>query len=191
VRRRIATLALAALAVVAAGCAIPTQSAPSSMPSSKVPFDLLNPQPPSTTSTTQPKPSSFVAVQVFFLNATNALTAVQRFVAAPAPLTAVLGALLEGPSSSDPPGTATAIPSNVRLLSVSAPAAIVIVNMNAAFGAITGNSIEEAVGQVVVTIATDVGPTTGVVFQIDGQRTSVPIANGSQVSGPVYLLDFT
>ena len=81
-----AVLGLAALAVVAAGCAIPTQSAPSKMAPTKVPFDLLDPHPPTTTTTTQPKPSSYVAVQVFFLNTTNELTAVQRFVAAPAPL---------------------------------------------------------------------------------------------------------
>jgi hypothetical protein len=192
-RRRPNLPALAALALVAAlatGCAIPTQSAPSTMAPSKVPFDLLNPHPPSTTTTTQPKPSSYVAVQVFFLDSANALTAVQRFVAAPAPLTAVLSALLEGPSSSDPPGTATAIPSNVRVLSVTTQAGIVTVNMNAAFGEITGNSIEEAVGQIVATVVVEEGATTGVLFEINGQRTSVPIANGSQVSGPVYLIDF-
>jgi spore germination protein GerM len=186
----LAVLAVATLAVVAAGCAIPTQSSPSTMGPSKVPFDLLNPHPPTTTTTTQPKPSSYVSVQVFFLDATNALTAVQRFVAAPAPLTAVLGALLEGPSTSDPQGIATAIPSNVKVLSVATQAGIVTVNMNAAFGAITGNSIEEAVGQIVATVVVDVGPNTGVLFEIDGQRTSVPIANGSQVSGPVYLIEF-
>ena len=30
----------------------------------------------------------------------------------------------------------------------------------------------------------------GVLFEIDGQRISVPIANGSQVNSPVYLFDF-
>jgi spore germination protein GerM len=185
-----AVLALATLAVVVAGCAIPTQSSPSTMGASKVPFDLLDPHPPTTTTTTQPKPPSYVSVQVFFLNATNALTAAQRFVPAPAPLTSVLGALLEGPSSSDPQGITTAIPSNVKVLSATTQAGIVTVNMNAAFGAITGNFIEEAVGQIVATVVVDVGPNTGVLFEIDGQRTSVPIANGSQVSGPVYLIEF-
>jgi hypothetical protein len=190
VKRRLAALVVAALALLAAGCAIPTQSAPSTMPSSKVPFDLLNPHPPATTTTTQPKPSSYVAVQVFFLSSSNAFTPVQRFVAAPAPLIAVLGALLEGPSSSDPQGTSTAIPSNVKVLSVAMQSGIVTVNMNAAFGAITGNSIEEAVGQIVASVAIDQGNNPGVLFEIDGQRTSVPIANGSQVSGPVYLIEF-
>jgi spore germination protein GerM len=162
------------------------------MPPSKVPFDLLNPHPPTTTTTTQPKPSSYVSVQVFFLNPTDALTAVQRFVAAPAQLNAVLGSLLDGPSSSDPQGISTAIPSNVRVLSVTTQAGIVTVNMNAAFSAITGNSIEEAVAQIVATVSVDVGNDPGVLFEIDGQRTSVPIANGSQsqVNAPVYLIQF-
>ena len=61
---------LAAAAVAAAGCAIPTQGAPSTIAPSKVPFGLLDPHPPTTT-TTQPKPSSFVPVKVFFLNSTQ------------------------------------------------------------------------------------------------------------------------
>jgi spore germination protein GerM len=192
VRRRLSVLALAALAAVATGCAIPTQSAPSTMPPSKVPFDLLNPHAPTTTTTTQPKPSSYVSVQVFFLNSANALTAVQRFVAAPAPLSAVLDALLVGPSSHDPQGTTTAIPSNVKVISAKSQGGIVTVNMNEAFGAITGNSIEQAVAQIVATVATDEGNDTGVLFEIEGERTSVPIANGSQsqLNAPVYLIEF-
>ncbi len=192
-RRRLSVLVLAILALVATGCAIPTQSSPSTMPPSKVPFGLLNPHPPSTTTTTQPKPSSYVSVQVFFLNPTNALTAAQRLVDPPAPLMAVLDALLEGPSSNDPPGTSTAIPSNVRVLGVTPPQnGVVTVNMNAAFGAITGSSIEEAVGQIVATISVDLRNNPGVLFEIDGQRTTVPIANGSQsqLNAPVYLIEF-
>ena len=44
--------------------------------------------------------------------------------------------------------------------------------------------------QIVATVASENGLTTGVLFEIDGQRTSVPIANGSQVAGPVYLIEF-
>ena len=160
------------------------------MPPSKVPFDLLNPHPPTTT-TTQPKPSSYVAVQVFFLNATNVMTPVQRFVAAPAPLTAVITSMLAGPTKAETTkGLTTAIPSNVSVLSATTQAGIVTVNMNAAFGAITGTNIELAVAQIVATVCAENGPTTGVLFEIDGQRISVPIANGSQVNSPVYLFDF-
>ena len=187
-RRRLAVLVLPVLALVAAGCAIPTQSSPSTMPSSKVPFGLLDPHPPTTT-TTQPKPSSYVPVKVFFLNAAEQLTPAVRYVAAPAPLDAIIRAMLAGPFGSE--SLTTAIPSDVALLSAGPPQnGIVTVNMNTAFGTISGNDTELAVAQIVTTVATATDVTTGVLFEIDGQRTSVPIANGSQVSRPVYLLDF-
>ena len=67
---------------------------------------------------------------------------------------------------------------------------VVTVNFNDAFGQITGTATEQAVAQVVATVATETGVGTGVVFEIEGQRTSVPVSNGSLVAGPVYLLDF-
>jgi len=192
VKRRLGLLVLSTLALVATGCAIPTQSSPSTMSPSKVPFGLLNPHPPTTTTTTQPKPASYVPVDVFFLSSTDKLTAAIRYVAAPAPLDAVIRAMLAGPFSSETAqGITTAIPSDVDVLSVLPPQNnIVTVNMNTAFGTINGNNTELAVAQIVTTIVTANGVNTGVIFEIDGQRTSVPIANGSQVSGPVYLLDF-
>jgi spore germination protein GerM len=160
------------------------------MAPSKVPFNLLDPHLPTTT-TTLPKPTSLVPVKVFFLNAGNELTSAQRVVAAPAPLAAVITSMLAGPTKAETTqGLTTAIPSNVSVLSTTAQAGIVTVNMNAAFGAITGTNIELAVGQVVATVGAENGPTTGVLFEIDGQRISVPIANGSQVNSPVYLYDF-
>jgi spore germination protein GerM len=191
VRRRAAALGVLLVAVFAAGCAIPTQSAPSAMAPSKVPFGLLDPH-MSTTTTTQPKPTSLVPVKVFFLNGSNQLTAEPRVVAAPAPLTAVITSMLAGPTRTETgPGITTAIPSNVAVISTeAAQEGIVTVNLNAAFDAITGNSIELAVGQIVATVTAQTGYETGVVFEVQGQRTSVPIANGSTVNGPVYILDF-
>ena len=192
-RRRLGVLALLVVAVGAAGCAIPTQSGPSSIASSRVPFHLLDPHPPTTT-TTQPKPASYVPVKVFYLNANanNQLTPAVRYVSAPAPLDSIITALLAGPSSGESAGgLTTAIPSDVTVLSASTTAPnVVTVNFNAAFGQITGTATEQAVAQVVATVATENGLGTGVIFQIEGQRTSVPITNGSQVAGPVYLLEF-
>ncbi len=189
-RRPPAGLALLAVAAVAAGCAIPTQGSPNTIAPSKVPFNLLDPHLPTTT-TTQPKPSSLVPVRVFFVNPSNQLQPEARVVAAPAPLTSILTAMLAGPTSAEAAGGVfTAIPSDVAVLSTATQGGVVTVNMNTTFGEITGNNIELAVAQIVATIATEDGLGTGVVFEIDGQRTSVPIANGSQVAGPVYLIDF-
>ena len=115
----------------------------------------------------------------------------QRVVAAPAPLTTIITSLLSGPTQADTAkGLSTAIPGNVTVLSTTTQGNIVTVNMNAAFGAITGISIELAVSQIVATVASENGFNTGVLFEIDGQRTSVPIVNGSQVTDPVYLIEF-
>ena len=186
-----AATVVAVLAMGAAGCAVPTQSGPSVIASSRVPFHLLDPH-PATTTTTQPKPASYVPVKVFYLNtnANNQLQPVVRYVSAPAPLESIINALLAGPSSGDSAsGLTTAIPTDVTVLSAASTAQnVVTVNFNSAFGQITGTATEQAVAQVVATVATETGLGTGVIFEIEGQRTSVPIANGSQVPGPVYLL---
>ena len=91
-------LAVLAVAAVAAGCAIPTQSSPNTIAASKVPFNLLDPHFPTTT-TTQPK--AFVPVKVFFLNSSNQLQPEAAVVAAPAPLSSILTAMLAGPTSAE------------------------------------------------------------------------------------------
>ena len=188
--RRLVPVAALLVALGAAGCAIPTQGAPSSIAPSKVPFDLMDPHLPTTT-TTQPKPSSLVGVRVYFLNAASQLVNETRFVASPAPLTSIVTALLAGPTKTESvSGIFTAIPSNVSVLSATEQDNIVTVNMNSAFGDVTGTSTELAVGQIVATVTAETGLSTGVVFEIGGQRAAVPISNGSLVTGPVYLLQF-
>jgi spore germination protein GerM len=189
--RRSAVLgALALVALLGAACSIPTQGSPVSIAPSKVPFGLLNPNPPTTTTTL---PKSLVPVKVFFLNsnANNQLTPADRVVASPALLSAILDDLIAGPSSSEQNiGLTTAIPINVAVLSATANGNIVTVNFNSAFSSIIGTATEQAVAQVVSTVANANGVGTGVIFEIDGVRTSVPIANGSQEPGPVYVLQF-
>jgi spore germination protein GerM len=193
-RRLSVAVAAVALGLALAGCAIPTQGSPSSIADSKVPFGLLDPHLPTTT-TTQPKPSSLVPVTVFFIGPSQQLQSAARVVAAPAPLTAILESMLAGPTAAETAsGLFTAIPNDVTVLSTTsattAQGNIVTVNLNSAFLQIAGADTPLAVGQVVATIAAENGLGTGVIFEIDGVRTSVPIANGSQATGPVYVLEF-
>jgi hypothetical protein len=189
-RLTLVAAATAVVALLASGCGIPTQSGPSAIAANHVPFDLLKPQPPTTT-TTQPDPSSLVPVKIFFLTSSQKLQAVERVVMSPAPVTSLLTALLAGPTSAETgSGSTTAIPNDVTVLSAVAQGSVVTVNFNAAFGQITGTSTELAVSQVVATVAVQNGLGTGVSFEIEGQPTSVPISSGAQVPGPVYLLQF-
>jgi len=186
-----AAAACALLAVLATACAIPTQQGPSTIAPNKVPFDLLSPVPPAATTTTQPKPSSYVPVKVYLLNANQDLEPVDRVVVSPAPLQSVLNALLAGPTSSDAhKGISTAIPDDVDVLSALQVGSLITVNFNNAFAEISGTNSELAVAQVVATVAAQDGANVGVIFEIAGQRTSVPIASGAEVPGPVYLLQF-
>jgi spore germination protein GerM len=188
-RRRRTLIALAFVAF-AASCSIPTQKGPSTISPSHVPFGLLNPMPESTT-TTQPPFSSLVPVKVYFVAPNQDLVAEQRYVVSPAPLVAVINALLAGPSSSESArGTTTDIPDNVNVVSAQGNGNLVTVNFNDAFAQISGAAAELAVAQVVATIAAQNGASIGVIFEIGGQRSSVPIASGAQVPGPVYLLQF-
>jgi spore germination protein GerM len=181
----------AVLALVMSSCAIPTQSGPSTISPTHVPFGLLSPKPPPTT-TTQPRLTSFVPVKVFFLAEPDGqLQDEGRVVYSPAPLSSIIKALLAGPTVHETAkGIFTEIPSDVTLLGITTGVNTVTVNFNAAFGHISGSATEEAVGQVVATIATQDGFSTGVIFEIDGERTNVPIASGAQLPGPVYLLQF-
>jgi hypothetical protein len=191
VRRRLGLAGAVVLAgLLAGGCAIPTESGPRTIAPDHVPFGLLSPVLPVTT-TTQPRLSSLVPVKVYFLAPNQQLLAVERVVVSPAPLSAVINSLLAGPTSAESAkGTTTAIPDGVTVLATAAQGNVVTVNFNEAFAQITGASTELAVSQVVATVAAEDGLSTGVIFEINGQRTGVPIASGAQVPGPVYLLQF-
>jgi len=180
------------LALALAACGIPTQQQPSSISPSRVPLGLASPAGAGTTPT-QPNTKSEVQVTIYLLNADNTLAPLHRFVPVPAPLSSIITALLAGPTQADEnDGVYTAIPSDVAVLPAAPPqGSVVTVNFNDAFGQITGADAELAIYQVVATVVLAQGKLgTGVLFEIDGQPTSVPVSSGAEVSGPVYLSQF-
>jgi Sporulation and spore germination len=175
--------------VIAAGCAIPTQSVPNAIPANRVPFGLLNPHLPPPTTT----PPASVPVKIYLLGPNRRLVAEPRVVDSPAPLKSVVFQLLIGPTQKEVrAGTKTAIPDDVRVLSatVSKVQDLATVNFNQAFGQIVTSNTELAVAQVVFTVSAETSPTTGVLFQINGQPIPVPVGDGSQQTGPVYPSQF-
>jgi F0F1-type ATP synthase membrane subunit c/vacuolar-type H+-ATPase subunit K len=185
--RVIVAVLIAGLA--AAGCAIPTQNVPSAIPPSRVPFDLLSPNLPTTTTT----PQSSVPVKIYLVGPNRRLVGESRVAAFPAPLKTVVAILLQGPIQKETrAGIKTAIPNNVQILSatVSKSPDIATVNFNEAFAQIPAADTELAVSQVVFTVVAETSPTTGVVFQIGGLNIPVPLGNGTPVTGPVYLSQY-
>ena len=181
--------AVAVAGIAVAGCAIPTQRVPSAIPPGRVPFGLLDHQLPTTTTTV---PAS-VPVKVYLLGPNRKLVAESRVVSIPAPLKLVITSLLGGlTKKEEDAGIKTAIPNSVHVISatVSKSPALATVNFNQAFGEILGSATELAVAQVVFTVVAHTSLDTGVIFQIEGQTISVPLASGIQWSGPVYLSQY-
>jgi len=179
-------------ATLVAGCGVPTGDGPTAIPKAQVPFGLLAPEAPTTTSTTVPPSTFSVPVTVFFVSSNRQyLVASPRSVAPPGTLTAVLDVLLAGPSAIDSEnGVTTALPVGVHLLDVAVSGGVATVNFNLAFGQISGTQQVLAVAQVVYTVTSQLGPNAGVQFEIAGTAIPVPIASGAQASGPVHLLQY-
>jgi hypothetical protein len=179
------------VALLAGGCGVATGGGPHPIPKSQVPFHLLSPEAPSTTTTTSPSEFT-VPVTVYFVSSSQQyLVPAERSVAAKATLTTVLNVLLTGPTTLEADkGIKTAFSSDIRLLGVRLTTTVATVDFNRAFGQISGTQQVLAVAQVVYTVTGELGQDIGVQFEIAGQPTEVPTATGAQVPGPVHLLQY-
>jgi spore germination protein GerM len=185
--RRSAAAIVAALAVLLAGCGIPTDGSPQAIPRADVPFKLLDPSPPKTTTTVPPAVA--VPETVYLVAPDQHLVPVTRDVALPASPTAILGALLDGPTEAESAAGLqsflSASPSQVTV-SVSSGVATVDFRTNP-FQLVLDQTL--AVAQVVYTATAQTG-VTSVVIEIRGQSVDVPTAAGVQVGRPVTRLDY-
>lgn len=193
-RRPSRSLAALAVAALVGGCGVTTDGGPHAISKSQVPFHLLDPAAPTTTTTT---PSVVtVPVTVYFVGPSQQyLVPAQRSVATSATLTTVLEALLAGPTPVEAgKGIKTAFGSGVKLLKAKVTPDVdpdvATVDFNQAFGQISGTQLVLAVAQVVYTVAAEIDQDIGVQFEIAGQPKEVPTATGAQVPGPVHLLQY-
>ncbi|MHB8328838.1 MAG: GerMN domain-containing protein [Acidimicrobiales bacterium] len=168
------------LPAVVSGCGIPVDQGPTALPRSGVPFGLLEPSASTTTSTTIPAPVE-VSVVIFIMGPGGHLVGVSRDVPFPAPLTTILGALVDGPTNAEAAaGLQSAIPAQTAVLSAAVTAGVATVDLGGTFGQLVGQAQIEAVAQIVFT-ATALPGVTGVAFALSGQPVEVPVANGAQV----------
>jgi len=173
-------LAFAALALVAGACGVPIDHDPTPLARSGVPFGLLTPSTSSPPTSTAVSPVE-VTVQIFLLSPNGHLVAAARDVPFPAPLTTVLGALVDGPTNAEAAsGLQSAIPAQTVVLSASVGAGVATVDLGGTFGQLVGQTQIDAVAQIVFT-ATALPGVGAVAFQLQGQPVAVPTANGADV----------
>jgi hypothetical protein len=182
-KRRHAAL-LVGLAVLFASCGIPISSGPSTVPRHRVPFALLSPSIPTSTTTTQPT-ATYAQEQIYLFNAQGFAVALNRDVLVPATLQSVLSALLAGPTSTEVAvGITSALPPQGKILDVIQVGSLATINLNAAFASISSAKETQAIGQLVLT-ATAQQNVTAVLFEIKGKAISVPVSGGAVTGLPV------
>jgi hypothetical protein len=181
--RHVLLLGLALTATVAlAGCGIPVDRSPSALPRKGVPFGLLQPSPPSSTTTSVASPVES-PVHIFLLASSGHLVAVTRQVpTASESLATVLGALVKGPTNTEAAtGLASDVPSATVVLGADIGTdEVATVNLGGTFGQLVGQAQIVAVAQIVFTAAALPG-VSGVSFELAGKAADVPVANGALV----------
>jgi spore germination protein GerM len=180
-RRRAAILA-AGLLWLLAGCGVPADRAPRSIPDEEVPFGLLATTGPATT-----RPASTTGAVVFLVEG-DRLAAVRRQVPAPATPDAVLATLAAGPTPPEAAaGLRTALVTGVGLSQVAAGTATIRLDRD--FVAADLHEQILALAQLVYTV-TELPGLRGVQFAFDGQPAEVPTARGRLQAGAVSRADF-
>jgi hypothetical protein len=175
---------LTAVALIVAGCGVPTENGARSIDPDDVPFDLLGPS--STTTTTAPGRAAIVEV---FLVGGGRLVPVHRAVPDATSVQARLDALLNGPTEQETQfGVTTALASSSGLASS--------VNGNTAqidFGEASGipGGLEQvlAIAQLVFT-ATAVDGIDQVMFLVGERPVEAPAQDGTLKSEPLTRRDF-
>ena len=172
------------LAIGTVSCGIPTQGAPSTISKEAIPFNLLSPSVPTTTTAAVP-PVASVPEPIYLVAPTQHLSPVFRNVAPPANLTQIIGALLEGPTSAESSiGLQSFLTGKSNDVAATVLNGIATVNFTTNPVQVVGPSQILAIAQVVFTAMAQPG-VTGVMFEIAGTAVEVPTAGGAQVPGPV------
>ncbi|MEI8051091.1 MAG: GerMN domain-containing protein [Actinomycetes bacterium] len=187
-RRPILIAAATMLSLGLGACGIPVADQATVVPRQNVPYHLLSPTIPTSTTTTQPA-AAYVTERIYLLRGASAVQ-VRRDVAVPATVTAVLGALLAGPTAAESSlGLTTALPVGVSILSVDLVGEQAIINLSKAINRVSGAEETQAVAQIVLTATMQPG-ISSVLFQIEGRSISVPTGGGVSTSAPVSASDF-
>ena len=184
---RPAGAALVLVALLAAGCGVPTDAQPRPIPGDRVPFELLDPEPIPTS--TPSAPAGSLAATVFMV-AGEGLSPVRRDVPAPASPERVLQALVSGVVPEEAArNLRSAIGATTRASVAEEGAGRLRVELSPAFLSTATNEQILAVAQIVYTLTALPG-VDSVAFTVSGRPVEVPAGDGTLRSGPVRRSDF-
>ena len=180
--RRPAAWLAAGLLWLLAGCGVPADPVPRSIPDEEVPFGLVG-----TTTSSTTRPASAIRAVVFLVEG-DRLVPVRRQVPAPATPDAVLATVAAGPTPPEAAaGLRTALVTGVRLSQVADGTATVRLDRD--FVAADLREQILALAQLVYTV-TELPGIRGVQFTFDGQPAEIPTAQGRLKAGAVSRADF-
>lgn len=188
-----AWLTLAAIVGGIAGCGIPANSKPHAIDAEDLPADLLDPEPPASTSLTGDNTTAAVTVYLVVRHGdTTRLAPVEREVADPSRAADRINALLAPTGAAEQQGgLISSIPTDTVLLdsSLRPDDDELVVNLSGALFDVQGEELANAFAQLVWTV-TELDGVRRVSFKVDGEAYRAPNAEGVEQDGAVTRSDY-
>jgi spore germination protein GerM len=183
-RRALVVVAVTGLAL--AGCGVPNDASPRSLPKDAVPFELLSPDSTGVTTTTLVAVSAEVSI---YLVGSDRLVAVRRLVESPVTLFRVLETLLAGRTGEEAASGLRSAIVNTQLISVRSQSGVATIDLSSDFATIGGQDQILAVAQLVFT-TTSLPGVVGIKLSLDGRAVEVPRGDGTLTQDPLKPADF-
>lgn len=181
-------VAAVAILVLLAGCGVSTSDELSTADVDDVPYDLLTPEVPTSTTTTEARQETTRAA-VWFV-AGGAIVPLFRTVPAPADLDGLLEALLAGPTEGEARLSArSSIPAEIDRITARVEARAAVIELPVGFADAAAREQLLGLAQLVYT-ATELAAVDMVRFEIDGLQVAVPRADGSVTDQGVRRVDY-
>ena len=183
--RLTALLLLLVVALGAVACGIPEDDAPRSVAADEIPEALV--AAPTTTSA----PQGGVGTNLFFIEAEQGRSVLspQQVPLDNQQIRTVLEALVGTVPEDLPDGVNSSIPAETQVLGTSLDDGVLTIDLSAEFATVSGDILIQAVGQLVFT-ATDRPGVDGVLFTVEGEATTVPDADSSELTSPATRSDY-
>ncbi|TKJ23389.1 GerMN domain-containing protein [Blastococcus sp. CCUG 61487] len=180
-----------ALGLLLVGCGVPTGGAPSTIPSSDIPYGLAEPSAPS--ATTEPPDDLPDTSRVYLISPGDVLVPRGRELSGGSRrerLAELLDKLAEGPTPAErDQQLSSALPPEAGLSVGSVRDGVATVRITAPGQAPSGVAGRRSVAQIVLT-ATSVPGIRAVLLELNGERIEAPLPGGELTTDPLTAADF-